>query len=410
MQTRILAVDDSDLSLRLIKETLSKAGHQVATASSGQQALRQVDELKPDLIILDVVMPEMDGYQVCRQLRNHPATARLPIMMLTVQDSPAEKIKGFQAGADDFMTKPFKPTELQTHVHTLLNRATPPLPEIRKGFEGKTIGVFSLRGGVGVSTIATNLAIGLTQLWNQPAMLVDLALTAGHIALMFNVSPRTTWGDLAQVKLADLDSRAVNQVVIPHGSGVRVLLAPRRAEQRELLTCEKISKVLGLLKQSYSYVVADLPHDVHEMTLEGLDHMDEILLVLAPELASVASALAALEIFDNLGYSKDRIHLVLNRITDRRDWTQEMLEQALQRPIQLVVPYAPDIVGAAIDNGTPLVVDQSDTLIGSVLEDLAFLMSKEQDRQQHPIRQPRVATRRRAHSTATSQWRARESV
>ena len=106
-----------------LRRALTASGYEVFKAASGPEALRQVDDIRPDLIILDVMMPEMDGYEVCRRLRNTATTARLPIMMLTAQESVEEKVRGFEAGADDYMTKPFQPPELQARVKVLLRRA-----------------------------------------------------------------------------------------------------------------------------------------------------------------------------------------------------------------------------------------------------------------------------------------------
>lgn len=87
MGIKILAVDDSAISLKLLTATLTQAGYEVIAASNGTEALKQADEAHPDLIILDVVMPDLNGYEACRRLRTNPNTARLPIMMLTAQDS-----------------------------------------------------------------------------------------------------------------------------------------------------------------------------------------------------------------------------------------------------------------------------------------------------------------------------------
>lgn len=164
MVERILAVDDNPVNLKVVSATLKQAGFEVATAGNGSEALEQVKIVKPALIILDINMPDMDGYEVCRRLRAMPATANTPIVMLTAHDSLEEKIKGFEAGADEYITKPFQPAELQARVKVLLRRVAVARPEkVQK--TSKVIAVFSLRGGVGVSTFATNLAVGLSQLW-----------------------------------------------------------------------------------------------------------------------------------------------------------------------------------------------------------------------------------------------------
>ena len=398
MSARILAVDDSEVSLKLLKAALLQAGHQVTTAAGGTEALERVDQLNPDLVILDVSMPEMDGYQVCRKLRSRPTTARVPIMMLTAKDTIEEKVKGFDAGADDYMIKPFQPAELQARIAVLLRRAAPqPQAVVPKEIEGKTVAVFLLRGGVGVSTIAANLAVGLTQLLCTPAALVDLAFTAGHAALMLNLSPRVTWADLARAELEDIEADLINQVLLSHVSGTRVLAAPRRAEQGELLTEERIGAVLQVLQKNFHYVVLDLPHDFREATLAGLDRADEILLVLAPELASVMNASSTLDVFDDLGYPKHKVRIVLNCNTERGGLARANIEEALRRPVNVIVPYAPDVVLGAINHGTPPVIDKPTSEIGMLFEDLAYFASEPEHRNKRPDNPSptwtRVATR-----------------
>jgi pilus assembly protein CpaE len=396
---KILAVDDSAISLKLLTATLTQAGYEVIAASNGTEALKQADEAHPDLIILDVVMPDMNGYEACRRLRTNPNTARLPIMMLTAQDSLEEKVKGFDAGADDYMVKPFQPPELQARIAVLLRRtaAPPPAPVAAEPIEGKIIAIFSLRGGIGVSTMAVNLAVGLSLLWSAPTVLVDLALTVGHAALMLNLSQRTTWADLAQTALTEIDVDYLNQVLLLHSSGTRVLAAPRRAEERELLTAEKILGVLTKLRGQYPYVVLDLPHDLHETTVAGLDKADEVMVVLAPELASVMNAATTLELFDSLGYPKDKVRLVLNYVAGRHDLERAGIEQALRRPINVIVPYASEAIATGINKGLPPVLDKPTSEIGALFEDLAFFASKDQDRNRKPTNPSaawtRVATR-----------------
>ncbi len=385
MPTRILAVDDSAVSLRLISQTLSQAGFQVFTISSGAEALKQLDEIKPEAVLLDVAMPEMDGYEVCRQIRHRPATAMLPIVMLTAQNTVEEKIKGYGAGADDYVTKPFEPAELQVRVKALLRRAAPLTPEEGgAAINGKTIGLFSLRGGVGTSTLAVNLAAGLAQVWCCPTALVDLAFVTGHDALMLNISPRTTWADLAPRSVQEIDTDLVEQILSSHTSGVRILAAPRRVEQCELLTPEKVSMALEVLKQRYQYVVLDLAHDFSDLTLAALDKADEVLLLVAPELASVVNVKTALEIFDSLGYPKDKVRLVLNRTFERHSLAQSDLENALNHRVNVVIPFAPDLCVPALNSGAPPVLDKPNTEWGALFEDLAFYVGKEEHRAQRP--------------------------
>jgi len=382
MAPKILVVDDDPILIQITAKTLLASGYEVFKATSGPEALQRVDDIRPDLIILDVMMPEMDGYEVCRRLRNTATTARLPIMMLTAQESVEEKVRGFEAGADDYMTKPFQPPELQARAKVLLRRAlTTESGAARQ--EGKIIAVFSLRGGVGVSSLAANLATGLAQLWNCPTVLVDLSLMAGHSALMLNLAQRNTWADLARLPVEDVDAEMVNALLLPHGSGAFLLAAPRRPEDSELVTGDRVTHVLNILREQYHYIVLDLPHDFRETTLAGLDLAQVILTVMSSDLASVLAMSSTQDVFETLNYPRDSVKLVLNQTFERNALGQKVMEDALKRRCNLVIPYAAEMV-QAINVGKPLVLMAPASPVGIVLEDFTYQVSKEEHRKQHP--------------------------
>jgi len=117
---RILVIDDQPANVKLLDQLLSLSGYQVATALSGAEGLLRLGESKPDLVLLDVVMPGMSGYEVCRAIRNNPATALLPVVMVTALDPGEERVKGIEAGADDFLSKPINQAEILARVRSLL--------------------------------------------------------------------------------------------------------------------------------------------------------------------------------------------------------------------------------------------------------------------------------------------------
>lgn len=122
MPERILIVDDEPSILTLVEYHLRKAGYAVATAEDGTQALEKARHERPDLIVLDVMLPDLDGFEVCRELRK---TANTPIIFLTARDDAIDRIVGLELGADDYLTKPFNPRELTARVKAILRRTNP---------------------------------------------------------------------------------------------------------------------------------------------------------------------------------------------------------------------------------------------------------------------------------------------
>ncbi len=126
MARKILVVDDEAVLVETIAYNLEQAGYQVLTAADGGSALEAARRETPDLVILDLMLPEMDGLEVCRQLRREHTTATIPIMMLTAKGDEIDKVVGLEVGADDYVTKPFGRRELLARVRALLRRADYP--------------------------------------------------------------------------------------------------------------------------------------------------------------------------------------------------------------------------------------------------------------------------------------------
>lgn len=119
----VLLVDDEPDVVDLVRYRLQGAGHTVLVAGDGLTALRLARERRPDILVLDLMLPQMSGQEVCRQLKRDPETAAIPVIMLTARGQPAERIAGLEIGADDYVTKPFSPRELLLRVEAVLRRA-----------------------------------------------------------------------------------------------------------------------------------------------------------------------------------------------------------------------------------------------------------------------------------------------
>lgn len=193
----ILVVDDEEDIRDLVCMNLRRAGYAVAEASDGLQALGQVRRTSPDVIVLDVMMPELDGLGVCRQLRSDPETADIPIIMLTAKGQTQDRIEGLERGADDYLTKPFSPKELVLRVQGLLRRSAAPtvVSELKEGPF-----VFDLSG---VKLTIKGEPVDLTLL--EFKLFHLLATRKGEVVERDTIL-REVWGYTDQVRTRTLDT------------------------------------------------------------------------------------------------------------------------------------------------------------------------------------------------------------
>jgi pilus assembly protein CpaE len=317
--TRILVIDDEITYHHLITKALEGLNYQIIFAEDGMSGIARARTVKPDLIITDVMMPDINGYEVTHQLRRDAQFVTTPILVLTAQAGLQDKLRAFEVGADDYLSKPFEPAELSARVAALIRRSEMiPTASITRDPSqlARTIAIHSLRGGTGFSTLAVNLGLSMSNLWGS-TILLDLTMTAGQVALMLNENLRRTWADVSRYKEGEADAASLKSVISIHESGLSFIAAPTFPVEGETLRGETLSAVITMLKEQYQYIIADLPHDFSEAALSALDLADIILLVSAPDMASVRATAAALDTYQKLGYPTERIKPLLNAVFPR---------------------------------------------------------------------------------------------
>jgi len=129
IQPHILLVEDEKSLVELLRYNLEQSGYRVTVATNGEEALTCVADDRPDLVLLDWMLPLMSGLEVCRQLRRQPTTSNIPIIMLTARGEEGDRIRGLDAGADDYVSKPFSPSELVARIRAVLRRIRPALAD-----------------------------------------------------------------------------------------------------------------------------------------------------------------------------------------------------------------------------------------------------------------------------------------
>ncbi len=386
-KSHILVVDDNPTSTKMMSILLTKEGYQVTVKNDPVDALKWLRNPinRPALMISDLNMPGINGHELVGRIKKDPSLGYLPIIMLTAQHDMTQKVAGFEAGVDDYLTKPVSSTELLLRIRALLARAQAASnPETR--LDGQVFTVFSLRGGVGTSTLAVNLAVALAQLWQTKVPLVDLNLQNGHCALMLDTKPQNTIVQLAQTNVDEIDIELIEKLLHPHPTQVAVLPAPLTAAEAELIEPEIVQQVLPYLRVEYPFTVVDAGSHLDEISLAALDASTHILLTVAPELASLKAASDAMRIFAQLDYTADRIFPVLNTPFAKGGISQKAVEAAVGAKVRMVLPYGGEAIVKAINAGKPIVAAQPNLATSKAIAGLAFQFSPDELKQNPPER------------------------
>ncbi len=376
----LIVEDDANLS-ELASIVLSKEGYTVRVAGDGPSALELARSWAPDLVMLDVMMPGMDGYSVAAQLRALPQTATAPIIIVSAKQTLQDKSRGFEAGADDYITKPFEKAELLLRINAQLRR-TRTLQTHQPDNLSHLITVFSLRGGVGTTSLSANLAAGLRLLWDEPVALLDLSLPIGACDVMLNVKPRYNLGTLARQEYTQLELEEIKDHMVHHESGIDLLGGVVNPTDAEFVTEKLTTFLVNHLMTDYRYIVMDTSHEFSGPTLTALERADEVLVPIAPDISSVRTAAAAMRIFDDLKLDPDKIHLLLNASFSASGLKSEQIEKALKREIGHVILHD-DAWTESVNTGKPMILNGKSGA-GPVLEDLIWELSLEADRGKNP--------------------------
>jgi len=369
MPEKILVVDDDLDTLRLVGLMLQRQGYEIVAASNGHQALLMAHSEQPDLILLDVMMPDLDGVEVTRRLRADDATRQVPIIMFTAKSQVDDKIQGFEAGADDYLTKPTQPRELFAHVKAVLSRASksrvevPAQPEVSSG-RGYTLGVIGVRGGLGVSTIALNLSVTLRRQYEKEVILAEYRPGMGAISLDLGYLRAEGLTRLLQRRPAEIDNRAIDEELVSHPSGVRILLAspqPRDAcYESAVANFEAITKKLAFMAQ---YIVLDLGVSLTPINEKVLGLCDEVLIVVEPVPQTLAQTKALIEDIVAKGIGEGRLTPVLvNRIRSGMQLSWSQVQEQLGRNVAVIFTPAPELAYQASMQNLPMVVQQPESL------------------------------------------------
>lgn len=364
MAEKILIIDDDVDTLRLVGLMLQRQGYEISAASNGSQGLTKALEERPDLILLDVMMPDMDGYEVTRRLRKNPVTAAIPIMMFTAKTQLDDKVTGFEVGADDYLTKPTHPTELQAHVKALLARTVHKDPNdvVTASHEhhGYVIGVLAARGGLGVSSLASNLAASIFTRTQSDVILAELVPGQGTFGLNFGAPNQKGLTEILQGSVVEVTREKVQASLVPHNSGIKLFLASENPRDITLTSqVQNYEALVARLSSLARFVVLDLGTGLPTFVQKVLPMCNERIIVVEGAPSAIQHTKLLIDDIFDLHIDRKSISVVLNnrqRSEAQMAWTQ--VQEKLGHSISSTLTPAPELFLQAERLQTPAVMCQ----------------------------------------------------
>ncbi len=355
---RVLIVDDSIDVLTLLQAFFRRrASHEVLIARNGEEGLHQALEHRPDLALVDIMMPGMDGYELIRRLRADPRTESMGILVLTARGQPVDQQAALQTGADAYLAKPVNLEELEAIVDKILSN--------RSQKAATVLPILSLKGGLGVTTTAVNLALLLQQ--QAPTALWDLAHASGHVALCLGIAPQTHWGAILQQP-----DMPVTSVIQEHTSRLQVLCAPPIPVTSQELGESQVHRILHALQETATYIVIDTPPILNAATLTVLRLAQEVILLTSHDPAGIQSTLATLQVLRDL---RARSLVVHSRPIPSPSPDLDPLSRLMHTSIRMSLPYDPK-QDRALRTGIPITLSAPDSALAKAYRQLLKLVTE----------------------------------
>jgi pilus assembly protein CpaE len=334
----------------------------LAGGNDAEQLHEEIMRLKPAAALITLGSNSEQALKLIQRLSvESPGTA---LISAANNAAPDLLLQSLRAGAREFLKLPISAEELKTVLDRVAEFCAGQVETPRK--KGRMVAVFSSKGGCGTSFIATNLAAAT----NARAVLVDLNLQAGDLPLFLGVEPKYSFADMAENRNR-LDDALIKSFVTPYSSNLSLLAAPREADSADEIEPEHVFEVLQRMRETYDYVVLDPQHTFDSITLAALDQSDEIVLVLSLDIPAIRSTQRALEIFDRLGYPRQKVRIVVNRWSKQIDLDLRQVEKFLGEPVIGFVPSDYQTAVTSINLGQPLVLSEPNCKIALEIKRVA---------------------------------------
>lgn len=319
---KILIIEDEFPMRYLIEYQLKQNGYEVCLAKDGPDGLKAIAHNRPDVVLLDVMMPGMDGFEVCTQIKNNPETADIPVIFVTASEVRDYRLRAFDVGAAEYMTKPFRAEELVEQITAVIERQqggheeTETETAVAETVQaGHVISLFSPKGGVGVTTLTIQLAEAIAIQTEQPSIIIDFALPLGGVAPMLHLFPRHDIVELLKILPEYITLNTIDEFALRHRDNVFIIPAPGRLINPQTnLPMAAFKQVTDILTAAGYNVLIDTGSHINQYVVDVLAGSKLILAITSGQAVANQHLNTFMESADRLGLDSRRILPVINEM------------------------------------------------------------------------------------------------
>jgi len=369
----ILVIDSDEATSTWLQKLLSDNDFRVILAHDGEDGLLKVAANKPDLIILEINLPDISGEDVITRSLQSKGMERSPIIVFSSSYDENEITRLFELGIADFVQKkPGVEKELLGKCSTSLIRAKSTTGPI---YSGKIITFFSAKGGIGTSTLCLNLAHSIAkQVEQQSVLVVDLVLPLGSLAIMAGVQVSKSIAGLSNESSTKKFGKIKEYLIPVDGWNLSIMPGSCSPHDGQKLDPSQITPIIRTLQSEFDYVIVDIGKTLSRISLPILEISDAISVVISPDLVTADLTQIAIEYMDEIGISKEKLFLLLNRAVGLEGLAKSEIEQRIAHPIQRTVPYARDNFTIATNHKLPFAVQFPRESLTMELSSLASML------------------------------------
>jgi len=326
---KILIIEDEFPMRYLIEYQLKQNGYEVNLAKDGPTGLKEIEVNKPDLVLLDVMMPGMDGFDVCKAIKSNPESADIPVIFITASEIEEYRTRAYDVGAAEYMTKPFEPEELVNQITAAINRknilyedvnginqeTTPEEIDVPMANAAKIVSFFSPKGGVGTTTLTIQMAEAITAQTERPVVVIDLDLPFGGIAQTLDIFPQHDILELLSIHPDYITMSIIDEFAQQYRDNLFIIPAPGRLiDPDNRPNIDAFCTVLQVLADEGYDVLIDTGSHLTPFTKKVLIESNLIYLITSGQADSNRLADAFIKYSDEIGLEPRKIMPVINEI------------------------------------------------------------------------------------------------